>query len=85
MINTFLLSLGAILIVAGFLVVAAAMLQIRKAPRSRSAVRGGGIIMIGPIPIIFGTDEKSVRIIIILALILVSSLAIFYLIQFLSR
>ena len=67
---------------AGFLVIAAAMLQIMKASRSRSVVKGGGIIMIGPIPIIFGTDEKSVRMLIILTLILVLALAIFYLIRF---
>lgn len=35
-----------------------------------SRVRGGGVIMIGPIPIIFGTDKGSAKTAIILAIIL---------------
>lgn len=37
---------------------------------SRSNVKGGGVIMIGPIPIIFGSDRKSAEIAIILAIVL---------------
>lgn len=33
-------------------------------------VRGGGIIMIGPIPIIFGTDVAALKILMILAIVL---------------
>ncbi|MGB9928426.1 MAG: TIGR00304 family membrane protein [Methanosarcina sp.] len=35
-----------------------------------SRVRGGGVIMIGPIPIIFGTDRGSAKTAIILAIVL---------------
>ena len=47
--------------------------QIRKASEGvfkRSEIRGGGIIMIGPIPIILGTDSKSAQIVIMLAIVL---------------
>ena len=35
-----------------------------------TAVRGGGVIMIGPIPIIFGTDVGALKVVMILALLL---------------
>lgn len=34
-------------------------------------IRGGGIIMIGPIPIIFGSDTPSLKVVIILAIVLI--------------
>jgi uncharacterized protein (TIGR00304 family) len=43
-----------------------------------SKMRGGGVIMIGPIPIIFGTDKKSVKSVIVLALALTILLIIWY-------
>ena len=36
----------------------------------KTGVRGGGIIMLGPIPIIIGSDSKSVQTLIILAIVL---------------
>jgi uncharacterized protein (TIGR00304 family) len=38
--------------------------------KAGSKVKGGGVIMVGPIPIIFGTDQRSSKIVIILAIIL---------------
>jgi len=43
-----------------------------------SKVRGGGVIMIGPIPIIFGTDKKSVKNVVVLALALTIVLFVWY-------
>jgi uncharacterized protein (TIGR00304 family) len=43
-----------------------------------SKVRGGGVIMIGPIPIIFGTDKKSIKSVLLLALALTILLIIWY-------
>lgn len=45
----------------------------RKSPpskESKSEVKAGGVIMIGPIPIIFGSDKESARTAAILAIIL---------------
>ncbi len=50
-----------------------------ESTKSTSQVRGGGVVMIGPIPIIFGTDKGSVLMVVILAIILmVISYLIFY-------
>ena len=46
--------------------------------KAESKIRGGGVIMLGPIPIIFGSDKESAKAAIILAIILmVLSLLIF--------
>jgi uncharacterized protein (TIGR00304 family) len=39
-------------------------------PETKSEVKAGGVIMIGPIPIIFGSDKESAKTAIILAIIL---------------
>ncbi|AGF96227.1 MULTISPECIES: TIGR00304 family membrane protein [Methanosarcina] len=48
------------------------------AEKARPEIKGGGVIMLGPIPIIFGSDKESASTAIILAIILmVLSLLIF--------
>jgi uncharacterized protein (TIGR00304 family) len=71
-------ALAAVLIVVGVIVIILAILQ--SAGKSENAeVKGAGVIMIGPIPIIFGTDKKSVKTVIALALALTIALIILYL------
>ncbi|WP_407357171.1 TIGR00304 family membrane protein [Methanolobus sp. WCC5] len=36
----------------------------------KTDVKGGGIIMLGPIPVIFGSDSKSIKTLILLAIVL---------------
>ena len=38
--------------------------------KQETDVRGGGIVMIGPIPIIFGTDVGALKLVMILAIVL---------------
>jgi uncharacterized membrane protein len=40
---------------------------------SKTKVGGGGIIMLGPIPIIVGSDPGSLKILILLALVLMAA------------
>ena len=48
--------------------------------KTKTKVRGGGVVLIGPIPIIFGTDRKFLIIAVILAIILMLiSFVLFYL------
>ena len=90
--------LGVALLLAGFIFVAAGMLCMfyhaskqaggagetgTPGEEGRPEVRGGGIVMIGPFPIIFGTDTASVKIVIILAIVLI--LLAFLLLLFGSR
>jgi uncharacterized protein (TIGR00304 family) len=63
-------SLGFLLIVAGIIVIVAAIILASKGSAKKRRVRGAGIIMIGPIPIIFGTDKKSVKTVLTMALAL---------------
>ena len=65
--------LGFALVVVGLLVVVVSLIFMsrRRSPsEGRTKVRGAGVIMIGPIPIIFGTDKKSVKEVLVLALAL---------------
>ncbi|HSQ49201.1 MAG TPA: DUF131 domain-containing protein [Candidatus Deferrimicrobiaceae bacterium] len=62
---------GFVLVVVGLLVVAVSLIfaSRRRSPSGGKAdVRGAGVLMIGPIPIIFGTDKRSVKEAIVLAL-----------------
>jgi len=62
--------LSFVLIVAGIMVIVAAIILVSKGSAKKGRVRGAGIIMIGPIPIIFGTDKKSVKAVLTLVLAL---------------
>lgn len=68
---------GIFIILLGFLMlIIGTAIGMRK--NSGSRIRSGGVIMLGPIPIIFGSDEESAKKAIILAIILmILSLLIF--------
>ncbi|MGC9346273.1 MAG: TIGR00304 family membrane protein [Candidatus Bathyarchaeales archaeon] len=76
--------LGIALVFAGMLVILVAIILLfLSSVRGEGKVRGGGAIIIGPFPIIFGTDKESVKMVLLLSIILVVLLAmvtvIFYL------
>jgi uncharacterized protein (TIGR00304 family) len=50
----------------------AVILLATKSSNEGTKTRGGGILLIGPIPIIFGTDRESVKILVMLAIILIA-------------
>lgn len=56
------------LVVIGIIIIVAAIILASMNGAKKGKVRGAGIIMIGPIPIVFGTDKKSVKNILVLAL-----------------
>jgi len=67
---------GIVLIIVGFAVVFIAMISsVRK---EGGEVKGAGIVMIGPIPIVFGSDAKWASIAIVLAIVLVVVSLLFY-------
>jgi len=45
--------------------------MLSEARTEGAQVRGGGVVMVGPIPIIFGSDMKWATVAIVLAIILV--------------
>jgi uncharacterized protein (TIGR00304 family) len=72
------LALGIALIVVGILVVVVAVIVASARGARGGKTRAAGVIMIGPIPIIFGTDKKAVKSVLVLALVLTIVLLIFY-------
>jgi uncharacterized protein (TIGR00304 family) len=65
-------NVGLTLVFAGFALacIGVILLFLKGAKGGRSKVKGGGVVIIGPIPIIFGTDKESVKIILVLSIIL---------------
>ena len=66
--------IGIAMILAGFLIVFLAMVMSAKTSGSgekQTQVKGGGVIMIGPIPIVFGTDARWTSVVIVLAIVLI--------------
>jgi len=72
-------NIGVALILVGFAVALIAMfwLFLVGMKRDKGRVKGGGAVIIGPIPIIFGTDKESVKIILILSIALIALLVVF--------
>jgi len=65
--------LGFLIIVVGFVMLLAATVSSAPAEEGerRTNVKGGGVIMIGPIPIVFGSDAKWASVAMLLALVLI--------------
>ena len=75
----FLWNVGVALILIGFAIALIAMiwLVLSNEKIGKTKVKGGGAVIIGPIPIIFGTDKESVKVILILSIALVVLLLVF--------
>ena len=71
-------NVGVILVLAGFLVILIATILLFLIPlKGKAKVKGGAAIIIGPFPIIFGTDKESVKILLVLSIILIMLLFVF--------
>ncbi|MFQ6086600.1 MAG: DUF131 domain-containing protein [Candidatus Bathyarchaeia archaeon] len=70
-------NIGVVLILAGFFVTfIATVLLFFTAFKGKGKVKGGGAIIIGPFPIVFGTDKESVRILLLLSIVLIALLLV---------
>ncbi len=76
--NIFLL--GLVLVTIGMIIIFFGLLSgvSSKEGGGQSELKGGGVLMIGPIPIIFGSDSQSAQTAILLAIILIIVSLIFY-------
>jgi uncharacterized protein (TIGR00304 family) len=76
-------ALGIALIVVGVIIIAAVIIfaSIRGGKKGGS-VRGAGLIMVGPIPIIFGTDKKAVKSVLAFAVALTIIALIIFLLNY---
>lgn len=72
MLGQLLLSTGVFLILVGFILAFVIfILLMLKSLKDEGKVKGGGAIIIGPFPIVFGTDRESVKILLTLSIVLV--------------
>lgn len=70
-------NIGIVLILAGIFVTFVAIVLSLRIFKGKSKVKGGGAIIIGPFPIIVGTDKESVKILLLLSIILFALLLVF--------
>ncbi len=63
---------GIVVILAGVALIFIATVATSKEEKDGSKVKAAGVVMIGPIPIIFGNDTKWVVVAIILAIVLLA-------------
>jgi uncharacterized protein (TIGR00304 family) len=69
-------ALGIALVTVGIIIITAAIILVSIRGAGKGKVKAAGVIMIGPIPIIFGTDKKSVKSVLALALALIIALVV---------
>lgn len=74
---------GVALILVGFALafIAVIWLVVSGGRGGKTKIKGGGAVIIGPIPIVFGTDKESVKAILVLSIVLVVLLLIFMMIS----
>jgi len=63
-------ALGIALIFVGVLIIVVAVILLAISGAKKGGAKGGGAIIIGPVPIIFGTDKKSLKTVLLLSLAL---------------
>ena len=85
-----LITLGFLIVLIGMLVILAGVFTLAYqswktsgeggVEKPETTVRGGGVIMIGPIPIIFGSDMGAVKLAVIMAIVvMLLAFVLFYL------
>jgi uncharacterized protein (TIGR00304 family) len=69
-------TLGLVLVFVGVAVIIIAAVLLSVSGARKGKVKGGGAILIGPIPIVFGTDKKSLKTVLLLSLALTVMLVV---------
>jgi len=69
-----------LLVIVGFILAFVAMILLAiKARGTGGQTKGAGVLLIGPFPIVFGSDRESVRTLMILAIVLIVTVLVFML------
>lgn len=76
-------TLGLVLVFVGVALIIIAVVLLSVSGARKGKVKGGGAILIGPVPIIFGTDKKSLKTVLLLSwaltVMLVVAMVVYYL------
>jgi uncharacterized membrane protein len=75
-------ALGIVFIFAGILLIVVAIV-LSVSVVGKGKVKGGGAIIIGPIPIIFATDKKSLKTVLLFSLAITVTILIAFIIYYL--
>jgi len=78
--DQFIVLVGTLLILAGFILAFLAQV-IPSIRRGQVRARGGAVILIGPFPIVLGSDRQAAKGLLVLAILLVAILVGFFLLQ----
>ena len=78
-------SAGFALVLAGIIIVILVILILSIRSAGKGKVRGGGAVIIGPVPVIFGTDKKSLKTVLLLSIALTVLVLIVIVVQYLVR
>ncbi len=70
--SAFLYGIGIALLIAGIIIIIAVVILASLRSDKKGKVQAAGVIMIGPIPIIFGTDKKAVKEVLALVIVLMA-------------
>ncbi len=80
---TLLAKLGLLLVFLGFavIVVSTILLLFSSEDNEEKKIRGGGVIIVGPFPVVFGTDRKLVVVLLSLSIALMAIVLLVYIIS----
>lgn len=86
MADNIIFSIGLLLVIAGFMIgILAFIIAVARSMRGGGKMRGGGVVMIGPVPIVFGTDKESTRTLVLLGILLMVVFLLFTMLPILWR
>jgi len=86
MLGPLLFHVGIFLILFGFILTFVILvLLILKSFKGEGKVKGGGAIVIGPFPIVFGTNRESVKMFLMLSIVLVTLVLIVMIFSYVVR
>jgi uncharacterized protein (TIGR00304 family) len=67
-----LFNLGVVLVFAGFIIAFIAVIfMFLTTMKGKGKVKGGGAVIIGPFPIVFGTDKESIKMLLLFSMALI--------------
>jgi len=83
---TELITLGILITFIGFFIIFFTIIYsiFKSAGKGEVKAEGGGVIIIGPIPIVFGSSQKVAKIVMILAIVLLIVTILFYLVPYIA-